>query len=143
MYECSFCLEFFEQCNPVDVRKEFKPFALEELFDFLEILESCLAEPLTSSLLPFQLSILSHSIDNHRKQEIDPDDYQAFREGVATLTPTERAIFDHYVEGKEPKEIMEILGIKENTLKYHNKHIFGKLGVANRKELLRYVSLMK
>ena len=79
----------------------------------------------------------------HRKQEIDPDDYQAFREGIATLTPTERAIFDHYVEGKEPKEIMEILGIKENTLKYHNKHIFGKLGVANRKELLRYVSLMK
>ena len=79
----------------------------------------------------------------HRKQEIDPDNYQAFLEGIGTLTPTERIVFNHYVDGREPKEIMEILGIKENTLKYHNKHIFGKLGVANRKELLRYTALMK
>ena len=79
----------------------------------------------------------------HRRQEIDPDDYQAFLSGLDTLTPTERIIFDHYVNGLEPKEIMEILGIKENTLKYHNRHIFGKLGVANRKELLRYTALMK
>ena len=79
----------------------------------------------------------------HRKQEIDPDNYKAFLEGLASLTPAERVIFDHYVEGREPKEILDILGIKENTLKYHNKHIFGKLGVANRKELLRYTALMK
>ena len=79
----------------------------------------------------------------HRRNEIDPDDYRTFLEGIDTLTPTERIIFDHYLDGRGPAEVMEILGIKENTLKYHNKHIFGKLGVANRKELLRFAALFQ
>ena len=29
-----------------------------------------------------------------------------------------------------------MLNIKENTLKYHNKNIYGKLGVNSRKEIL-------
>jgi DNA-binding CsgD family transcriptional regulator len=31
---------------------------------------------------------------------------------------------------------MAILNIKENTLKFHNKNIYGKLGVSSRKQLL-------
>ena len=36
---------------------------------------------------------------------------------------------------------MEMSGIKENTLKYHNKNIYNKLGVSSRKQLLRFASL--
>jgi len=31
---------------------------------------------------------------------------------------------------------MNTLNIKENTLKYHNKNLYGKLGVSSRKQLL-------
>ena len=86
-----------------------------------------------------ELSRLAYS----RKQEVDPELYQQFLDHLHTLTPTERNVFDLYISGKSAKEIMEIMGIKENTLKYHNKNIYSKLGVASRKELLRYAALMR
>lgn len=58
------------------------------------------------------------------------------RASLCTLTPTESTIFNYYTEGKKPKEIIELLSITENTLKYHNRNIYSKLGVANRKEML-------
>ena len=60
-----------------------------------------------------------------------------FSSRLCTLTPTERAIYSLYLKGKSTKEIMTELSIKENTLKYHNKNIYSKLGVSSRKELLR------
>ena len=45
--------------------------------------------------------------------------------------------------GKNAKEILTILSITENTLKFHNKNIYNKLGVSSRKQLLRYATLMK
>lgn len=56
--------------------------------------------------------------------------------GVEKLTPTERIIFDAYIARTTTKEIMEQLNITENTLKFHNKNIYSKLGVSSRKELL-------
>ncbi len=56
---------------------------------------------------------------------------------LCTLTPTEREIYSLYLKGKSTKEIMTELSIKENTLKYHNKNIYSKLGVSSRKELLK------
>jgi DNA-binding CsgD family transcriptional regulator len=60
----------------------------------------------------------------------------------AALTPTERAIYHFYLEGKSTKEIMAELSIKENTLKYHNKNIYSKLGVSSRKQLMQIASLL-
>lgn len=77
-----------------------------------------------------------------RKQEIDPDQYQQFLAGIQTLTPTERKIFTHYLEGKSVREIMELLSIKESTLRYHNQNIYGKLGINSLKQLLRYAAVM-
>lgn len=59
-----------------------------------------------------------------------------YREGMDALTKTERMIFERYLAGKSTKEILEELVIKENTLKFHNKNIYGKLGVNSRKQLL-------
>lgn len=77
-----------------------------------------------------------------RKQEVDPDLYQQFLDHLYTLTPTERIVLDLYISGNHAKDILEIMNIKENTLKYHNKNIYSKLGVTSRKELLRYATLM-
>ena len=59
-----------------------------------------------------------------------------FAQGLQELTPTERAVYDLYLQGKTTREIMNTLNIKENTLKFHNKNLYGKLGVSSRKQLL-------
>jgi len=59
-----------------------------------------------------------------------------FVRGIPELTPTEHTIFELYTEGCSTKEIMARLNIKENTLKFHNKNIYGKLGVSSRKQLM-------
>ncbi len=61
---------------------------------------------------------------------------ECFATGLETLTPTEREIYNAYLAGTSTKEIMSTLGIKENTLKFHNKNIYSKLGVSSRKQLL-------
>ena len=45
-------------------------------------------------------------------------------------------IFDLYLDGNGTKDVLAKMNIKENTLKYHNKNIYGKLGVSSRKQLL-------
>lgn len=43
------------------------------------------------------------------------------------------------IEGKQNREIAELLFISTNTVKFHLKNIYMKLGVNNRKEALQYV----
>ncbi|MBR5284862.1 MAG: hypothetical protein IKU27_07440 [Clostridia bacterium] len=59
-----------------------------------------------------------------------------FADGISELTPTEKVIFDAYLQRMSGKEVMAMLNIKENTLKFHNKNLYQKLGVSSRKELL-------
>jgi len=66
----------------------------------------------------------------------EPAVSDAFIIGISQLTQTERTIYDLYLCGKSTKDVMEALRITENTLKFHNKNIYGKLGVSSRKELL-------
>ncbi|MBR2723897.1 MAG: hypothetical protein IKB72_00450 [Ruminococcus sp.] len=44
------------------------------------------------------------------------------------------------MEDKTAQEITVILGIQENTMKYHNKNIYGKLGVSSGKQILRFAA---
>ena len=77
-----------------------------------------------------------------RKTEVDPGDYAHFIEGLSKLTPKEREIFDYYVSGMTVKDIQDAAGIKESTIRYHNRNIYSKLGVNSLKQLLRYAALM-
>ena len=65
-----------------------------------------------------------------------------FAAQIPSLTPTERVIYDYYVNGISTREIMSDLNIKENTLKYHNKNIYGKLGVSSRKQLMEIAAAL-
>ena len=67
---------------------------------------------------------------------VEAEKRELFMGGVAALTATEQRIYESYLEGKSTKEIMQEQNIKENTLKYHNKNIYSKLGVSSRKELI-------
>ena len=74
---------------------------------------------------------------------LEPEQQERFKQGIATLTKTERTVFDLYLEGKNTLTILETLSIKENTLKYHNRNIYAKLGVSSRKELLAIARKIK
>ncbi len=78
-----------------------------------------------------------------RKTEVDPNDYENFRRGIHDLTVTERRVFDYYLEGKSVKEITELMGIKESTVRFHNRNIYVTLGVNSLKQLLRCAAIMK
>lgn len=58
-----------------------------------------------------------------------------FLEGIERLTPTETAIFEAHLARMTTEEILSTLCITENTLKFHNRNLYGKLGVSSRKEL--------
>ena len=78
-----------------------------------------------------------------KKDNADPDIYELFRTNLKTLTPTEKKVFEHYISGRTVKEILDMEGIKESTLKFHNRNIYTKLGISSRKELLMYAALMQ
>ena len=61
---------------------------------------------------------------------------EMFVSGVEKLTPAETAIYEALLPRATSKEIMATMNIKESTLKYHNRNIYSKLGVTNRKQLL-------
>ena len=90
----------------------------------------------------FAQAALEKAIEK-KLESVDPDSYQMFIDNLATLTPKEEDIFILYVQGCSTKDIISQLGITENTLKYHNKNIYSKLGVKTRKELLQYIELMR
>lgn len=82
-------------------------------------------------------------LTDRRKQDIDPEEYALFLENLKKLTATERKIFNLYLAGRTTEEILETQQIKDNTLKYHNRNIYSKLGVTSRKQLLTYAAIMQ
>ena len=72
------------------------------------------------------------------EDEAEVNDFKVRRlsDGISDLTPTEKMIFEAYIARMSTKEVMAMLNIKENTLKFHNKNLYQKLGVSSRKELL-------
>lgn len=74
---------------------------------------------------------------------ISSEAMECFARGLETLTPTERAIYEAYLIQTPTKEVMSTLNIKENTLKFHNKNLYSKLGVSSRKQLLEVYRAIK
>ncbi len=70
-------------------------------------------------------------------ENVSKDAMEYFALGIENLTSQERQIYEAYLSGMSTKDIMSKLNIKENTLKFHNKNLYSKLGVSSRKELLR------
>lgn len=58
------------------------------------------------------------------------------------LTKREKEVFDFLIQSKSTKQIADLLGITEKTVRNHISNVIGKLGVASRTqailELLRH-----
>ena len=96
-----------------------------------------------------QVENIQHFSDSNKQtsevivQNHDLSQLNTFAKGITQLTATEHTIYDSYVSRLTTKEIMTQLNITENTLKYHNKNIYSKLGVSSRKELLEIYKQLK
>ena len=73
----------------------------------------------------------------------NPETRGLFSKDAETLTTTEKNVLDLYLEGRSAKEIAEILNLSVNTIKTHNRHIFIKLNVSSRNELLALAREMR
>ena len=81
----------------------------------------------------------SMRLTTKRIDDIDKDEYKRFLECLATLTRKEKEILELYMKGYSSKDILDTLSITDNTLKYHNRNIYSKLGVKSRKQRKRQV----
>ena len=66
--------------------------------------------------------------DSRSDRVISSEMMEYFAQGLDTLTSQERQIYEAYLSGMSTKDIMIELNIKENTLKFHNKNLYSKLG---------------
>ena len=53
-----------------------------------------------------------------------------------TLTVKETEVLEQMLDGKSRKEIAKALGVSENTAKTHVAHLYEKLGISSRQQLL-------
>ena len=81
--------------------------------------------------------------DSRSDHVVSSEMMEYFAQGLDTLTSQERHIYEAYLSGTPTKDIMIELNIKENTLKFHNKNLYSKLGVSSRKQLLEVYRAIK
>lgn len=131
---------FIEQIVKIDFELLSVSYIISELF--LLILHLIMQEE--ERLLNEQTK--NTNLVNEGKQKISESQKEIceyFAEGFRELTPAERKIYGLYIEGKTTAEIREKLNITENTLKYHNKNIYNKLGVSSKKELIEVAKMVE
>lgn len=110
----------------------------QKLREIVKQVES--AQEYTEKETPASDNITETPLEN---ETVSPERIEAYMSGLKELTLTEKAIYDAYIARATTKEIMARMNIKETTLKYHNRNIYGKLGVSTRKELLEIHKAIK
>jgi DNA-binding CsgD family transcriptional regulator len=123
----------------------FQPTNVTEIDDLLAFLsEQDAARETEWREMERKLKTLGAEVEEEEKI-IPPsrEDYEAFLKNLATLTKTEREVFDLYMRGHRAKDMPALLYRSINTIKMHNRHIYEKLWVSSREELLGYMKMMK
>ena len=95
--------------------------------------EDFLTKPVSSEQLlrAIEQAMAHHEASRDAKRRLD-----ALRGLLATLTPRERQVFDHVVQGKINKQIAQLLGATERTIKAHRHRVMEKMKVQSLAELV-------
>jgi FixJ family two-component response regulator len=83
------------------------------------------------------LDAVKRALDRDTRQRAGRAQMEALRARMAALTPREREVLQHVVQGKLNKQIAFNLGIHERTVKLHRTSIMTKLGVYSTAELTK------
>jgi FixJ family two-component response regulator len=84
------------------------------------------------------LDAVKRAIDRDARERAGRARRGALRSRFTTLTPREREVLQHVVQGKLNKQIAYDLGIHERTVKFHRTAIKTKLNVDSTAELMQF-----
>ena len=116
---------------------------IDDLLEYLAVLDDereTLATKLEQSKL--QTSERDASLKSTDQSAPIITAYEQFLENLNTLTMTEEMVFNLYMKKYTAAQIADELFISINTVKFHNRNIYSKLGVSSLKELMVYVNMM-
>ena len=107
--------------------KQFERTGISEIDALLDLVAASRNQKLDAADLPLEVS------------EMLSD----FVERVETLTPMERIVLNHYIDGDTIKTLAELECISIGTARKHNTNINRKLGTTTHEELLLYIDIFK
>ena len=92
-----------------------------------------LTKPVSSEEL---LGAVERALAHHQASRNQRSKLDVVRAHVATLTPRERQVFDLVIRGKTNKQVANVLGATERTIKAHRHRVMEKLQVQSLAELV-------
>jgi RNA polymerase sigma factor (sigma-70 family) len=95
--------------------------------------EDFLTKPVSSEdlLAAVERALVRHQTVRGQRGQLD-----SVRAHIAKLTPREREVFELIVRGKTNKQVGNVLGATERTIKAHRHRVMGKLQVQSLAELV-------
>ncbi|MBR4868630.1 MAG: helix-turn-helix domain-containing protein [Clostridia bacterium] len=132
-----------EQLVQVDFELLAVSYIISELF-LLGLQDTLLEQERLKALVEQQAKSMVAPLDyGNDLPAVDENRLQTYQNGLDSLTPTETTIYEAYLARMTTKEILANLNIKENTLKFHNRNIYSKLGVSSRRELMELHAVLQ
>ena len=95
--------------------------------------EDFLTKPVSSEDL---LGAIERALAHHRAARSQRDKLDVVRAHIATLTPREREVFELVIRGKTNKQVGNVLGATERTIKAHRHRVMEKMQVQSLAELV-------
>jgi RNA polymerase sigma factor (sigma-70 family) len=95
--------------------------------------EDVLTKPVSSEELlgAIERALAHHEVTRGQRTQLD-----AVRAQIAKLTPREREVFELVIRGKTNKQVANVLGATERTIKAHRHRVMEKLQVQSLAELV-------
>jgi FixJ family two-component response regulator len=95
--------------------------------------EDVLTKPVSSEELlgAIERALAHHQVTRSARSKLD-----VVRAHIAKLTPREREVFDLVIRGKTNKQVANVLGATERTIKAHRHRVMEKMQVQSLAELV-------
>jgi RNA polymerase sigma factor (sigma-70 family) len=95
--------------------------------------EDVLTKPVSSEEL---LAAVERALAHHAIMRGQRTQHEVVRAHIAKLTPREREVFELVIRGKTNKQVANVLGATERTIKAHRHRVMEKLQVQSLAELV-------
>jgi RNA polymerase sigma factor (sigma-70 family) len=95
--------------------------------------EDVLTKPVSSETL---LAAVERALAHHEAMRGQRSQLDVVRAHIAKLTPREREVFELVIRGKTNKQVANVLGTTERTIKAHRHRVMEKLQVQTLAELV-------
>jgi DNA-binding CsgD family transcriptional regulator len=94
--------------------------------------------PTEAALSPEDLDGVAAIVIDARDATVASSRIDEETDSVESLTAREREVLEQMAAGLSNRQIADVLGISEHTVKFHVSAILGKLGVSSRSAAIRH-----